>query len=62
MHGYLISLELKKVVVSVVTIPSRDFLVLKHFLKTGNTLLKQDQMHWIWLTFVTEKLTKITQI
>ena len=56
--------EVKKSVVSVVSIPSRDFLVLKHVLKLAHSLgyLRRDRMNGIWLTCAREKLEKTKQI
>ena len=49
-QGYYFSLEVKALVVSVVSAPSCEFFVLKHVLKTAHTLywiLKRDRMDWI---------------
>ena len=54
-------LELKKSVVSVVTILLRDFLVLKYVLKTAH-ILKRDRIDLICLTCMREKLEKTKQI
>ena len=55
--------EVKKSVVSIVSVPSRDFLVLKHVLRTAHSLgyLRRDRMDGIWVTCATEKLEKTKQ-
>ena len=56
--------EVKKLVVGVVPVPSRDFLVSKHVLKSAHSLgyLKRDRMDGIWLNCEGEKLEKTKQI
>ena len=54
--------EIKKSVVSVVSVPSRDFLVLRYVLKTAYSLGYLNRKDGIWLTCSREKLEKTKQI